>query len=280
MRNGLLALATLLGASLPFTVSAAKRIVSLGGDITEIVYALGAQADLVAVDSTSRWPVEAQALPDVGYVRRLGAEGILALRPTQVLATHDVGPPTVVDQLRSAGIRLDVLPETRTPAQIAAKIRTVGHLLGRDAAAASLARQVEQRAQQLASRVAAMGAHPRTVFVMSAASGGLMVAGRETAADAAITLAGGDNVVRGYSGYKPLTAESLIALKPEIVLLMDSGDGADVAGVLKLPAVAQTPAGKAGRVVPVDGQALLGFGARTVDAATRLQTVLAGVTTP
>jgi iron complex transport system substrate-binding protein len=79
--------------------AAARRLVSVGGALTEIVYALEAQAELVGVDSTSQYPVAAQRLPSVGYARSLSLEGVLALAPTQVLATEDAGPPAVLRQL-------------------------------------------------------------------------------------------------------------------------------------------------------------------------------------
>ncbi|MFT4047217.1 MAG: ABC transporter substrate-binding protein [Solimonas sp.] len=266
----------------PAVKPAATRVVSLGGDITEIIYQLQAEATLVGVDVTSVWPAAAQALPQVGYVRQLGAEGILALRPTLAIATHDAGPPNVLAQLRDAGVKVEILPETRTAAAIAAKARTIGALLDRRPQAEALAADVERQARALATKVEAMPHHPRTVFLMSAASGGLMVAGRGTAAESAIALAGGDNVVTAYEGYKPLATEALVQLKPDVLLLMDSrgaGDGA-VAEVQKIPAVQQTPAGRAGRVLKIDGQALLGYGARTIEAATALQARLAAVPAP
>lgn len=270
-RTGLLLVALLLPAAGAF---AADRIVSLGGDITEIVYRLGAQQALVAVDTTSVWPVEAQALPNVGYVRQLGAEGVLALRPTLVLATHDAGPPAVLEQLRGAGVRIERFEATRTAADIAAKVRRLGVLLDRREPAETLALDIEAQANDLAATVAAMPAHPRTVFLLSGASGGLMVSGRNTAADAAVKLAGGHNVVDGYEGYKPLSPEALVLLRPEVLLLMSNARGDDRVGVedvLKLPGVAQTPAGRARRVLLVDGQGLLGFGPRTVEQAVALQ---------
>lgn len=259
--------------------AAPERVVSLGGDITEIVYALGAESSLVGVDTTSIWPAQARTLPNVGYVRQLGTEGILALRPKLAIATHDAGPPTALEQLRSSGVALESFPVTHTPEAIAAKVRRIGELLERKAPAETLAKQIEAQAKTLAGKVAAMPTHPRTVFLLSGASGGLMVSGSETAADAAVKLAGGHNVVEAYPGYKPLSPEALIALKPDVLLLMNNrGDtNGGVAEVLKLPGVAQTPAGKNSRVLLVDGQALLGFGPRTVEKAAELQAELARI---
>lgn len=253
------------------------RVVALGGDITEIVYALDAQQDLVGVDSTSLWPAAARQLPDVGYVRQLAAEGVLALRPQLILATHDAGPPSVIAQLRAAGVRIETMPTTHTPAAVVAKVRQVGQLLGRETAANALARHLDDDYAALAKTVAAMPRHPRVVFLLSAGSGSPMAAGRDTAADSVIALAGGANAAADFSGYKAVSPESLAALAPEVIVLMrersEALGGAD--GVLKLPGVALTPAGRARRIEFVDGQALLGFGPRNAEHERELQRTLA-----
>lgn len=83
--------------------AAVERLVTLGGDVTEIVYALHAEESLVARDSTSSWPPAAQKLPDVGYLRQLNAEGILALRPQLVLASAQRSPRWSYTRYRRAG---------------------------------------------------------------------------------------------------------------------------------------------------------------------------------
>lgn len=253
--------------------SAASRIVSLGGDVTETVYALHAQASLAGVDSTSTWPEGATKLPNVGYVRQLSAEGVLALRPDLILATHDAGPPAVMSQLRDAGVRIDVLPVSRTPADIEAKIRAIGAATGHPRDAEALAAEVSAQFAALAKTVAGMHSHPRAVFLMSAGQGSPMAAGRDTAADRAIALAGGENVAKDVQGYKAVSPEALVALKPDVILLMKEQEGAigGVDGMLRLPGIADTPAGKAKRIYFVEGQALLGFGPRTASAASDLQ---------
>ncbi|MGC1550905.1 MAG: ABC transporter substrate-binding protein [Rhodanobacter sp.] len=257
----------------------ATRVVALGGDITETIYALDAQSSLVGVDSTSLWPEAAHTLPNVGYVRQLAAEGVLALHPQLIIATHDAGPPQVIAQLRSAGVRMEMLPVTQTPADVVAKVNRIGQLLGKDAAATTLAKQIESDYATLAKQVAAMPHHPRVVFLMSAGSGSPMAAGRDTAAMRAITLAGGLNATDDYIGYKPVSAEALVAQAPDVILLMRerADELGGIEGVLKLPGIALTPAGKTRQILFVDGQALLGFGPRNADAELTLQHELASV---
>ena len=253
--------------------AAASRVVSLGGDVTETIYAIHAESELAGVDSTSTWPVAAKTLPDVGYVRQLSAEGVLALRPDLILATHDAGPETVIAQLRAAGVRIETLPVSRSAADIDGKIRAIGRLTGHADEADALATQVARDFAALATAVAAMPAHPRVVFLMSAGQGSPMAAGDDTAADRAIVLAGGMNVAKGMSGYKAMSPESLVALKPDVILLMREREAAvgGVQGVLAMPGMADTPAGKSKRVFFIEGQALLGFGPRTATEALSLQ---------
>lgn len=255
------------------------RVVALGGDITEIVYALDAQNQLVGVDSTSLWPEAATKLPDVGYVRQLAAEGVLSLHPQLILATHDAGPATVVTQLHDAGVRIVSMPVTRTPETVVAKVRQVGAALDRESAANALAAKLQAQYADLFKAVAAMPRHPRVVFLMSAGEGGPKAAGKDTAADSAITLAGGVNAGQDFTGYKAVSPEALAGLAPDVILLMREreNDVGGVDGVLKLPGIAMTPAGRARRIVFVDGQALLGFGPRNAEHEQALQRTLVAV---
>ena len=271
-----------LAATIPLAVFAAPpaRVLSLGGDVTEIVYALDAQRSLVGVDTTSEYPAAARRLSNVGYVRQLAVEGVLALRPALVIATHDAGPRAVLDQLRSAGVRIALLPTARTPDAVRDKVRRVGALLDREPAATALADRLGRDYAQLAGKVAAMPRHPRIAFLMSTGAGSAMMAGRDTAAAAAIALAGGVNAGDGFDGYKPVSAEAFAALAPDAILVMSQQGptaGGRVQDVLVLPGVAMTPAGRERRIRFVDGQALLGFGPRNATQELALQHWLATV---
>ncbi len=257
--------------------TAPTRVVALGGDVTATMYLLDAGDMLVGVDSTSEWPAAAGGLPDVGYLRQLHTEGILSLTPDQVIASHDAGPPLVLDQLRRAGVDVHVLERARDAATVLANIRRIGRWLGHEDRAEALAERLRKRYAALTASVAAMEHRPRVLFLMAAGNGSPMVAGRGTAADRAIALAGGRNAGEGFDGYKPVSAEALVAMAPQVVVLMREFEQAagGVDGVLRQPGMAQTPAGRARRVVFVDGQALLGFGPRNAEAEQHLQRMLA-----
>ena len=103
-----------------------SRIVSIGGSITEILYALGLQQKIVAVDTTSLFPPAAlQEKPNVGYMRQLSAEGVLALAPTLVLALQGSGPKETIDVLETSKIPFVAVPDKFSGAGIVEKIRVV-----------------------------------------------------------------------------------------------------------------------------------------------------------
>ena len=124
---------------------AQQRVLSLGGATTEIVYALGAGSSLIAADSTSTFPAAAAALPKLGYVRALSAEGMLSMAPDMVLAAPEAGPPAVLDQVTAAGLRVIHLPDGATEAGLLDRIRAVGASLNRPGPAAMLAADVQAK---------------------------------------------------------------------------------------------------------------------------------------
>lgn len=145
MKSCLLALLTL---PLAFSTAAAERIVSIGGDVTQIIYALDAQQDLVARDSTSLHPAVVKKLPDVGYMRQLNAEGILALKPTLVLASELARPALALQQVEKNGVKVvDVTGKTDISA-ISEKIEIIAATLHREEAGQALQEKVRK---QLAS---------------------------------------------------------------------------------------------------------------------------------
>ncbi len=273
-KRGLVVAAALLLAVGP--ALAAGRIVAVGGDVTEIVFALGAGDRLVAVDSTSRHPEAAEDLPDVGYLRRLAAEPIVALDPDLVLASAAAGPPVVIDQLRGAGVRVVEIPDAPDVAGVVAKVEAVGEALGLRDEAAQLALDVRGQVAAVQGALAALESRPRVLFMLNVGRGAPLTGGRDTSAAAIIALAGGTNAVDGFAGYKPLSQEAAIAAAPDVVLLpaatLEALGGPDA--LLARPELRSSPAAATGRVVAMDGLLLLGFGPRLGEAVTTLARAL------
>ncbi|MFP4451379.1 MAG: hemin ABC transporter substrate-binding protein [Rhodosalinus sp.] len=262
-------------AAFPALGLAAERIVVAGGAVTEIVYALGAGDRVVARDTTSSHPPEVEALPDVGYVRRLSPEGVLSLAPDLILAEEGAGPAETVQVLERAEIPFVTIPDATDAAGVAAKIRAVGAALDLEAKAAALAEEIESEIATVQDRAEGVAEPVRVLFLLSAEGGRLLASGTDTAADAMIRMAGGTNAVTGFEGYKPLTDEAVMAAAPDVVLMMEGrAEGHGGAGVLGHPALAATPAGRDGRLVEMDGLYLLGFGPRTAQAVADLNAAL------
>lgn len=257
----------------------ARRIVSVGGALTEIVYALQADAELVGADTTSLFPAQAQQLPSVGYARTLSAEGVLALAPTQLIATEDAGPPAVLRQLTAAGVPVAVLAANHNFEGLLERVKRVGELTGRVAQASALQQALQKEWEQSRAAIAQRAAAKpvRVLFVLAHAPNQTMVAGTGTSAQAMLDYAGATNAITGFSGYKPLTPEAVIAAQPDVVLLTDQGLQAagGIDGVLKLPGLAQSPAGKSRRVIALEAMFLLGFGPRLPAAVSVLDTAIA-----
>ncbi|BCX04764.1 MAG: hypothetical protein KatS3mg053_2702 [Candidatus Roseilinea sp.] len=243
----------------------ASRIVSLGGPVTEIVFALGAGDQVVGVDTSSTYPQEkVEALPKVGYQRRLAAEGVLSLKPTLVLATDEAGPPEAIQQLRDSGVTVLIVKDEDTVAGAKAKILTFGKALGKDEAAAALVKELDADLEKAGELLKRVKIKPKVMFIYARGAGTAQVAGLKTGAHTMIELAGGENAVTGYENYKPLTAEAAVAAAPDVILMLTRGlqSVGGIEGLLKEPGIAQTPAGQNKRVVDMDDEYLLAFGPR------------------
>jgi len=241
-----------------------QRIVSAGGDLTEIVYALGHGDRLVGADSTSTYPVEARALPQVGYVRRLAAEGVISLAPDLVLAADDAGPASTMELLAEAGVRILAAPETDTVDDVPEKVRFVGKAIGDAAGGEALADQIAADVSNIREAVNALTSKPKVLFILSVRGGAPLVGGAGTSAHTMISEAGAINVASALDGWKPMNSEAIIAAAPEIIV-MTSAHSERLGGldeVLARPDISHTPAGKALRGASLDAMMLLGMGPR------------------
>ena len=250
------------------------RVVAVGGSITEIIYALGMEHLLVARDTTSSWPPEVEALPDVGYMRALSPEGVLSVSPDLIIAEEGSGPPETIEVLRGAEIEFVEVPDTFDANGVREKILAVAAALNIEAEGRALADRIEA---QLADAMAAIdGTSPRVLFILSTQGGRITASGTGTAAAGMIEMAGGTNAVTAFEGYRQLTDEALLEAAPDVILMMDrSGDhAASNDALFGHPALGLTPAAENDAVVRIDGLLLLGFGPRIPEAVARLATAL------
>ncbi|MBR1124057.1 ABC transporter substrate-binding protein [Bradyrhizobium lablabi] len=258
------------------TISDPARIVSIGGAITEILYALGFEDRIAGVDSTSLYPAQAmREKANVGYMRQLSAEGVLGLNPSLVLAMQGSGPKETIEILDAAKVPLVIVPETFSEAGLIDKIKLVGHAMGADPRAECLTKVVASDLAQLRELRAKVTKSVRVMFVMSLLNGRAMAAGKATAANEIIHMAGAVNAIDSYDGYKPVNDEAIIAAKPDVVLSIARGkDSLEADAVFAHPAFALTPAAGNKAFISMEGLYLLGFGPRTAAAARDLSVKL------
>lgn len=250
----------------------ATRVVALGGSVTETVYALGAGSQVVGVDLSSGYPPAVRDVAQLGYFRRLSAEGVISLSPTLVLASEGTGPPAVIDQIRSAGVPMLMIPSDPSVEGTKAKIRLIAEALQQEDKAEALIADMEADMATAGQWLDGASEKPRVLFIYARGAGTASVAGAETSADTMIRLAGGENAIQGFTGFRPLTPEAVVQVAPDVILMPERGlesiGGID--GLLKLPGVALTPAGRNRSVVAIDDLLLLGFGPRLGQAVLEL----------
>ncbi len=247
----------------------ASRIVSIGGAVTEILYALGLEQQVVAVDTTSLFPPQAlKTKPNVGYLRQLSPEGVLGLNPSLLLAADGAGPKEAVAVLERASVPYVHVPDHFTGEGILERIRLIAASTGVDKRGDCLAKNVSNDLETLATLRATIKEPTRVLFILSLANGRAMVAGRGTAADGIIRLAGAQNAITEFEGYKPINEEAIVAAKPQAVLAMErEGYKLNADEVLSGAGFNLTPAAANKAFVSMEGQYLLSFGPRTARAA-------------
>jgi iron complex transport system substrate-binding protein len=252
-----------------------SRIVSLNGDVTETIFALGLGANLVGVDTSAIYPPRRVAgIPKIGYQRELNAEWILALRPTLVIGSAEAGPPAVLEQLRSAGVTVAILRANDALGAGPWKLREVGKALGVPKRGERLARQVARQIAVAGREATSARTHPRVAFLYLRGPRTQLIGGTKTRAHSMIVAAGGINAgaQAGIEGYRPITAEALVAARPDVLLVLSDGLASvgGVDGLVRIPGVAQTPAGANRRVLAYDDLLMLGLGPRTGGMLRRL----------
>ncbi|MEM7491968.1 MAG: ABC transporter substrate-binding protein [Pseudomonadota bacterium] len=254
------------------SIQAQERIVSLGGDVTEIIYALGEGDRIAATDTTSVYPLRALATKKVGYVRQLSAEGVLSVEPDLILISGAAGPETALEQLRGVGVEIIEMETAYTIDSIIEKTRIVAETLGVEAKGEELVAEIEANWAEASARIEALDIAPTALFFSTVGDGNAMAAGTDTAAHGLIELLGGENIFAGRTGYKPISLEAAVAADPEIILVM-SHNIARAGGMDKMishPSISLTTAAQTGKVFVVDTVRVMQFSPRTPIAIAEL----------
>lgn len=250
-----------------------QKIISLNGAITEIVYELEKGNQLIGRDVTSTFPEWVRdSVKDLGHVRSLNLEAVLALKPTLILATSSDMNDEFKKSLTESGVTNKIFEQQFTVEGTKSLIKDVAEFIGGKDVQPMLTKIDEDLA-----KVETFKVKPKVLFIYARGAGTLMVAGAETPMEQMIQIAGGENAVKGITDFKPLTEEAVVNSNPDVILLFDSGlqslSGKE--GLLKaVPALTQTQAGKNNAIITMDGGLISGFGPRVGEAAYQLNQLL------
>ena len=244
------------------TALTASRVVVLANGVAEIIQSLNAQSIIVGRDISSTEDSLAD-IPIVTSGHQVLPEKVISLRPDLVLIDASTGPKAAIATIKAAGITVIETPESWSLEDLPIKVRAVGAAIGAQA-------QAELLIQELNSslKVSTVKSSPRVAFLyLRGTSSIYLIGGKGSGADSLLQAIGAIDVGAQSLArpYNTLTAESLAALNPDVILVMSKGleSVGGVQGLLKLPGVAQTKAGKNSAVIDVDDSLLLSFGPRT-----------------
>ncbi|MGV3541159.1 MAG: heme/hemin ABC transporter substrate-binding protein [Rufibacter sp.] len=257
-----------------------ERLVSVSKQHTEIMYALGAERNLVAVDVSSTYPEEAKKLPTVGYHRALSLEGLVAAKPT--LLIHDgpvsIGPEHVVRQLEQLKIPMKQFAANGvTLDSVKLLFQEMGTYFHREKQADSLARKLDADMQLALENAKKYAQKPKVLIIHYGQANNvyLVMTGKSTAAKM-VDWAGGAMAVAGERGMKQLSAEVVAQSNPDVILLTDFGY--DRLGskqrISELPGITATNAFKSGRIYRVEEHDLVYLGPRTGQNVLALQKLI------
>ena len=248
-----------------------SRVVVAGGSLTEIIYELGYFRNLVAVDITSKYPLEAKNLPSIGYVRSISVEGILSMNPSIVIGEHDMGPVSVVDKIRSLGIDIRVIPEIQTVYGIKQKILCIESIFKDHMSNENVyLNQLEEEIKELElERINSLENPKNILLILSILGSSPIIAGQNTSGNSFIKLMNFDNAINSFYGWKPVGIEHLIKINPDVIILTKRGSSnyKNINELKNSPIFRHTDAAKKNRIYAFDGMSMLGFSPRTIDLA-------------
>ncbi|MDE3724822.1 ABC transporter substrate-binding protein [Nocardiopsis sp. N85] len=266
-------------------VTDTSRILPLTGSLAEIVFTLGLGDGVVGRDVAATFD-EAADLPVVTSGHEVSAESVLALEPTVILADTQTGPPEAIEQIQRSGIPVVIIEEAWSFDEMYPRFERVARALGVPDAGAALVERTRVQMTDVREGSADAVDEPLVAFLYLRGTAGVyLIGGPGSGADALLAEIGARDagVEMGLTTpFTPITAEALIAARPDVLLVMTKGleSVGGVDGLVEIPGVAQTPAGRNRAVVDFEDGVLLNFGPRTPQVIAALADELAGLGGP
>ena len=255
------------GLNRTITLSApARRVVSLAPANTEILFAVGAGAQVVGRDETSDYPPEALTLPTIGGYSGFNLEAIVALHPDLVLA-GGINTPELVASLEQLGLTVYFLPNPGTLEEMYANLETVARLTGHESETSTLVESLKKRVAAVDEKILPLSYAPTVYYELDATDATKpFTAGPGSFVDLLISRAGGINIGAGLQGqWAQISLEQLVVANPAIIILGDSAYGETPEKVAQRHGWGTLSAIQNGQVFPFDDNLVSRPGPRLVD---------------
>ena len=243
-----------------------SRIVSIGSSITEIIYFLNSQDQIIAIDITSNFPEDAKKFPSVGYIRNLSAEGLLSTNPSIIISEDDIGPKNIIKQIQDTKTELRIIPEEQTLNGIIQKIQCVGNIIGQQEEAE---KKISSEINPVINKIKEIKkekdlSNIKIMMILSTEGNSTVVAGSNTSGDSFIKMLGATNIFESINGWKAVTAETILLKNPDYIIIpeKDLHKQSNVNTISENMILKETNAGKNNGYIIKDGMAILGYGPR------------------
>lgn len=249
------------------------KIVGAGGSITETIFFLGLEKNLVARDLTSNFPDQASSLPSIGYLRNLSVEGLLSLSPTLILSEPDIGPEKVVEQIKKTSVEMRILADDYSSSGIIDKVNCIGKILGAEKPYIQKKTSPLKQLKEKLEADARSNTSPKKIMIILMFRGtSPIVAGANTSGDAFIRMTKNINIFSNIDGWKPVGIEGILSMDPDYIIVTKRAFSPfkNLESFLVQTGLQSTSAGKYGRVLVEDGMAMLGFGPRTLETGLKV----------
>ena len=250
-----------------------EKIVGAGGSITETIFFLGLEKNLVARDLTSNFPDQASSLPSIGYLRNLSVEGLLSLSPTLILSEPDIGPEKVVEQIKKTSVEMRILADDYSSSGIIDKVNCIGKILGAEKPYIQKKTSPLKQLKEKLEADARSNSSPKKIMIILMFRGtSPIVAGANTSGDAFIRMTKNINIFSNIDGWKPVGIEGILSMDPDYIIVTKRAFSPfkNLESFLVQSGLQSTSAGKYGRVLVEDGMAMLGFGPRTLETGLKV----------
>lgn len=239
-----------------------QRVVAIGGSISEIICALGHEADLTAVDISSIYPDSLAKLPQIGYWLHLSQEGILSLKPSLVVASEYSKPKEVLLGLKKFGVKTYLIDDKPTIESVEKKILQIGKIFHEEKKAQAMVQRMKTNTAKVKRETKENSSqNNKVLFIFYRSDSKIMAAGKDTPANTLIRLSGTQNAVN-FDNYKILSQEAMVKINPDVIIVGDLPGNRFNAKDMQNKAMQITAAYKNKRIYNMDMLLVSGFGAR------------------